>query len=57
MTRRHDGCLQGTNLRKICPYSTHHNPDKGVNIGSVMVISLYMVHLSSTAWMVASPLS
>lgn len=23
--------------------STHHNPDKGVNIGSFMVISLYMV--------------
>lgn len=29
----------------------------GVNVGSDMVISLYMVHLSSTAWMVACPFS
>lgn len=43
MTRCPDECLQGTNLRNICSYSMHHNPDKGVNIGSFMVISLYMV--------------
>ena len=55
MTRCPDECLQGTNLRYICSYSMHPNPNNGVDIGSVMVMSLYMVDLSSTAWMVACP--
>lgn len=37
-----DECLQGTNLRIICSYSMHSNPNNGVNTGSVMVISLYV---------------